>query len=100
MSRNLCITHCAFCNGHIALEEAARPFSKEDSVVHYDEYSDIIVANASCDDCNAKYLAWVWVSENNIFYYDNSPVSDYGFFDLSYRSSFNDEPRRSRSSRL
>lgn len=67
--------------------------------VYWDEYEGMVVADAMCLDCEGKYLAWV---EGPKRWYDppigltrerSTPTgSDLGFFDLSFRHSFNDEP--------
>lgn len=101
MSRNLSTTSCEFCSGEVRLAEPARPITRDDCGVYYDThegygYAGAVVANAECVDCLAKYLAWI----------DLSACAGYGqykwtcrsteegkeFFDLSFRSTFNDEP--------
>jgi hypothetical protein len=52
------------------------------------------VANAECPVCKAKYLAWVYPPTKGRHagrsYYHNG-----AFYDLSFRSTFNDEPGES-----
>lgn len=99
MSRNLGHTNCRHCPGDVALIEAARPLTVDDVGEHYfREYEGMIVAEADCLGCGAEYLAWIdqrpitgnwgrlyrgWAQSTR----DGEP-----FFDLSYRSTFNDEP--------
>lgn len=97
MSRNLMSTSCHECPaGPPALVEAPRPFSVEDSGYDYFvEYRGLIVANAQCEHCGSKYLAWVdWPGRGGRW---GNPVGADGhraepYVDLSYRRSFNDEP--------
>jgi hypothetical protein len=50
----------------------------------------MLVANAVCPSCQAQYLAWCRAPNT----WSGSWGKDHEgqFFDLSYRSSFNDEP--------
>lgn len=43
--------------------------------------------DATCEDCGAKYFAWIADSDGR-----DRRLNEDGFYDLSYRSSFNDEP--------
>ena len=86
MSRNLCRTDCYFCEGVVLLQEEPRKIRSDDCGAYFDEYDGMIVANAECGDCEAKYLAWV---------YRHPPIPpdwDGEFYDLSFRFTFNDEP--------
>jgi hypothetical protein len=47
----------------------------------------MLVANATCPNCQARYLAWVARIP-----YRREWLSYEGYEDLSYRSTFNDEP--------
>lgn len=93
MSRNLGETSCAICRADsyaIELEEAPRPIRAEDCGRCFKEIAGhLIVAAARCMACGAKYLAWV--SEIG-WPYARTPDGDRRFVDLSFRSSFNDEP--------
>jgi hypothetical protein len=97
MSRNLCKRDCYFCGGEVKLTEPERLITEEDcgSIYYRSDryaYRGAVVAFAECSDCCAKYLAWI----------DFSACPGYGehpyfnrsepFFDLSFRSTFNDEP--------
>ena len=59
MSRNLARTDCLFCSGDVKIVGAQRPVTRDDCGVYYNEYAGMIVADAECVDCKAKYLAWV-----------------------------------------
>lgn len=90
MSRNLCKTYCHFCLGEVTLVGPTAPISREQAGAYFDEYEGMLVADAECVDCEAKYLAWV----------DRQTRPPWGFarrenrrfVDLSFRSTFNDEP--------
>lgn len=99
MSRNLGRTSCRFCGGAVTLLERPRAITRGDCGIYYDEheghsYQGAIVASAECVDCLAKYLAWVdltkCVGYGRHPYF--APSKDGAFFDLSFRSTFNDEP--------
>lgn len=101
MSRNLCQTTCYYCSTEPKLIELPRPITKDEAFVYFDEYEGMLVANAECPLCEAKYLAWIDESGRR-------PDPTYGMMfrragstnedgtpviqDLSFRSSFNDEP--------
>lgn len=89
MSRNLCRTDCYFCNDDVVLVEEPRDITEKEAGAHYETYKGMLVANAECPSCLAKYLAWV-----NEFRCNAKPRHvEWGkFFDLSFRSTFNDEP--------
>jgi hypothetical protein len=80
MSRNLASTSCDFCTEEVRLVEEPRPLAPADAGVYYTAFAGLTVANAECATCKAKYLAWIRVEV------------DRPFFDLSFRSTFNDEP--------
>jgi len=64
--------------------------------VYFDEFEGMLVAPAMCRVCAAKYLAWVDQRPCvNPIHRDRAIYcsEDAAFFDLSYRSSFDDEPR-------
>jgi hypothetical protein len=93
MSRNLCQIDCEFCKGVVTLDEPARPITKAETGSYFPEYGGMLVANATCRLCKAKYLAWVderpsgksWARHTE----DDNKL---GFHDLSFREAFNDEP--------
>jgi len=95
MSRNLCQTYCAFCPAPdtIKLVEEPRQITGEEACGYFEEYEGLVVANAECTLCEAKYLAWVHERHRvrnpcTRLRPDAAPP----FFDLSFRSTFNDEP--------
>lgn len=97
MSRNLCATECYFCRGRVVLEEAPRPIVEAEAGRYFDEYEGMLVANAHCYECRAKYLAWVDGSGRHGGTCGDRYPSSAGyadgqtFGDLSFRSTFNDE---------
>lgn len=84
MSRNLARTNCRTCDSKVILC----------GIPYQTDYSGMWVANAKCEVCETKYLAWI--GPTNDTYggrdIDRMLVRDHGFYDLSYRSTFNDEP--------
>jgi hypothetical protein len=90
VSRNLCQTNCRYCGGEVALDEAPRGITRKDCGVYIDEYEGMLVANASCEDCKGKYLAWCSTAPKHRGWGD-ARLNERGFHDLSYRSTFNDE---------
>ena len=100
MSRNIGKTDCYFCDGDVQMTEAPRDATRGDVGRYYDASADgfgfagMVCANAECVDCEAKYLAWV--SLKLCAGYGAHPRhEDPPFFDLSFRSTFNDEPGES-----
>ena len=87
MSRNLCRRDCYYCNSVVDLVEEQRPITEQETGCYYDEYKDMSVANAQCSVCEAKYLAWIHYPESSGIEKEGAP-----FVDLSFRSTFNDEP--------
>ena len=71
MSRNLLRTTCARCDGKVRIVGHIR--------VEQYRTEGYYVADAECEDCCAQYAAWL-----------GEPGQ--AFHDLSYRSTFNDEP--------
>ena len=92
MSRNLLSTDCYFCHTAVELVGSVHPITKDEAGGYFDEYEGLVVANASCPDCKAKYLAWVDETPRNKPSFDRVPSNSVPFFDLSFRSTFNDEP--------
>ncbi len=93
MSRNLADTTCAGCRwGDVRLVETPRPITEAEAGCYFPEYEGMVVANAQCLLCEAKYLAWVdEATKLRRHGYERRPV-DGPFVDLSWRSTFNDEP--------
>jgi hypothetical protein len=95
VSRNLCHTTCRHCGHELTLDEGPRLITVEDTGEHFiGTYLGMVVANASCPLCCAKYLAWLDGTNRTSHAYPSPIVIDgkYDVCDLSYRSTFNDEP--------
>lgn len=113
MSRNIGSTECQFCQGEVRMVEPPRPITREEAGPYFDvnpcpcpsrpylpqaySYEGMIVANAECVDCCAKYLAWIdqraCVGYGELTEHDRRVSAESGtFFDMSFRSSFDDEP--------
>lgn len=93
MSRNIGYTHCKVCSSeHVRLEEPEHPITKAECNGYDHEYMGrLTVAKASCADCGTRYLAWCSRPSQNY----HSSDYDRGFYDLSFRASFDDEPHAS-----
>ena len=91
MSRNIGQRDCYFCPSKVVLVEEPRPVKQEDTGAYQSQYEGMIVANAECPACLAKYLAWVTGPAGSNW---NSLPREEGqtHVDLSFRSTFNDEP--------
>lgn len=97
MSRNLAQANCYFCGEEVVKEEAPRPVTREEVGAYWnlrDGYSfeGMICANAKCHICGAKYLAWIDLSACVGYGRPEGPNHDGTIRDLSFRSTFNDEP--------
>jgi len=93
MSTNIGQTSCKYCGGEVRLEEDPRPITIEETGEHkWDEYRTMKVATALCPDCEAKYLAWCQPPTRGIHQNLKTPHAEGPFYDLSFRSAFNDEP--------
>lgn len=100
MSRNLLSTSCWFCSEPVVLVGPPHAGTADDFGEHYAkaQYGGMIVADAECSVCKAKYLAWLdGTSAVNTYGHPwPKPVRDESgaltIQDLSFRSSFNDEP--------
>jgi len=96
LSRNLGKKNCDYCGGDVTLVGSVAPITEKQAHRYFDEFEGMLVADAQCSRCEAKYLAWVDQRPcvNPIHRgghsYGHSP--DEPFFDLSFRSTFNDEP--------
>ena len=94
MSRNLGRERCYFCDGPVVHDEPTRRITRDDAGVYFPEYEGMLVAKAHCLHCEAKYLAWVrgrkdWLIGHCA--HRNYKGTDQ-HVDLSFLSSFNDEP--------
>jgi hypothetical protein len=97
MSRNLGITNCRFCHDEVRMTEPPREATRADVGACYDTdngygYQGMILAHAECVTCCAKYTAWVSLAACAGYWSRRVERNEYGFFDLSFRSTFNDEP--------
>lgn len=98
MSRNLMRTDCDFCQGVVALVEEPRRVTREDVGGYFETrggfgFAGMVAAHAACIDCEAQYLAWVSVDDCDGYRGQLGGCPDgCRFFDLSFRSTFNDEP--------
>lgn len=99
MSRNLCETRCCFCGWRPTLIEQPRPITNDEAGGYFDEFAGMLVANADCEQCGAKYLAWVDERPRKpmrvggrLYVFEQHGWELGDFFDLSFRSTFNDEP--------
>lgn len=98
MSRNLCRTDCVRCRSVPVLMETPRPITPAEAGDYFKEYEGMMVARAECPVCDARYLAWCDMSTitgESKRYWLNMVALDRAispFFDLSFLSTFNDEP--------
>lgn len=103
MSRNLASTGCRICcmdSSTIQLEESPRPITEQEVGLAYRAryVGRLVVANAVCTQCGAKYLAWVshdFPAESGCSRWKREPGGYEGsppFVDLSFRHAFDDEP--------
>ena len=101
MARNLCKTTCDFCGEKPTFDEKPRFITRDEAGVYFEEFEGLIVANATCSCCGAKYLAWIDERQRTDQAFRNfsrdyaaarCPDIDKPFVDLSFRSTFDDEP--------
>lgn len=93
MSRNLARTSCRRCDGKVIVTGPRY-------VLPNDHFAcpAMTVADAECQRCRARYTAWIGytvltpVGQYGSREVDKELVREHGFFDLSFRSTFNDEP--------
>ena len=79
MSRNLCKTICDVCGSPVRVTGAPRLVTNV--------FGNFSLADAECVACRARYSAWFADPHGS-----HGQRTDVGFYDLSYRASFNDEP--------
>lgn len=92
MSRNLGQRCCKICDGDVVMDEPPRPATENDCGFYFSEYQPgFTVANSHCVVCDAKYLAWVEL-KGEIGHFKRHHGDDRLFVDLSFRSTFDDEP--------
>lgn len=90
MSLNLCKTECDVCGSTVKITGV--PYRVEKTDLYQ---AGRLVADAICTVCGAKYVAWMSARPGDVYGSrdsDRRQLMDHGFFDLSYRSTFNDEP--------
>jgi hypothetical protein len=90
MSRNLGQTNCRRCGSRVVIcgPIYRRPADARSS-------PSMLVANADCTVCQARYTAWLGPSSEHDYGASSQArdlIVQHGFYDLSYRDSFNDEP--------
>lgn len=89
MSRNLCMTNCRQCEQ--AVEITGHRYN-----LPYNHFAcpGLTVADAKCVSCGTRYTAWIGATSHGYGgrEMDRRLVEAHGFYDLSYRSSFDDEP--------
>lgn len=101
MSRNLGSTSCVQCpyDGPVELTESPLPVTCRTKLnpggdipngIYKDYYEGMMVANAQCPKCEAQYLAWITYPGGYRFRIETDKSLPY--LDLSFRSTFNDEP--------
>lgn len=95
MSRNRGSRSCAFCDdgGTVVLTETPRPITNEDAGRYFQECEGMLVAFAECSFCHSKYLAWCddTTGKTRHTLFDRQCSEEVPFFDLSFRSTFDDE---------
>ena len=89
--RRLETTKCVYCKGDVAKVEKPRQITKKEAGPTYEHVKCLVVANAMCLACRAKYLAWIDARA----VVDGAPrpysrCSD-SIMDLSFRSTFSDK---------
>lgn len=94
MSRNLGGVGCYFCGTVPERTESPRPILPSEARVYFDEYRGLHVADALCPTCGARYLAWCDDTRCSSYEYGRHRGEHEPFFDLSFRSTFNNEPGR------
>jgi len=92
MSRNLCDTECYFCNGKVEVTGEVHDATEADVHRYFSEYKGCRFADAECVMCGAKYLAWMDTRAHGRRHGYDGYTFDGTPHDLSFRSTFNDEP--------
>lgn len=93
MSRNLGRSDCDWCSGKVTMTEPVRSITESDCGAYYfTEYHGMLVAKACCEDCEAPYLAWVLGANGHHPHRHNLDENEHVVRDLSFWSTFNDEP--------
>ena len=93
MSRNIGQSTCPHCGDTPVIKELPHPITEQEAHRYYEGYKGMIVARAECPSCCAVYLAWIDESQcTRPVYPRGTHPFDGRFVDLSYYSTFNDEP--------
>lgn len=88
MSRNLCRVDCARCESRVKISGPLYRLPSD----HFSQ-PHLLVADAECSVCAARFTAWIGHTEDrNVRVGDLDMIEANGFYDLSYRANFNDEP--------
>jgi hypothetical protein len=101
MSRNLGQTTCYFCGAEVRVTGVVHDILPAEAGVYFDEYEGMVVADAECTDCKAEYLAWLDESRRSRFprclshWPGRKERERIAPLDLSFRSTFDDEPGES-----
>ncbi len=85
MSRNLCATECQQCGSRVKITGPSYKYN------YCDSWS-VLLADAECEICGTQYSAWTGPTSDHMDRDINRDLVERGFYDLSYRSTFNDEP--------
>lgn len=89
MSRNLGRTNCRQCDGPVGVTGVQYRYETPGPA------QGMWVADADCQACGARYTAWIGPTPDGPYgsrQTDQFLLAAHGFYDLSYRSTFNDEP--------
>lgn len=91
MTGSLGDTCCRICSGSIVLEEPSRPITEKECQACIEYFGELMVANAHCQYCGAKYLAWVSQRVGHSNWSEPEP-DGLPYIGLSFRASFSDMP--------
>lgn len=85
MNRNIGRSSCDCGSPALVFDGPPHPITEAEANGYYSDYVGLTVRDAHCPLCLAQYLAWLrpWTS---------TYASEQGVYDLSYRSSFDDDP--------
>jgi hypothetical protein len=94
VSRNLGRKECYFCPGVPTIDGEPIAFAKYRPLwPDQKQYQGLKVAHATCPLCLAKYAAWLpWDDGSRYGWFRDAGPN--GYTDLSFWSTFNDEPGR------
>jgi hypothetical protein len=85
-------TKCVFCEGEVGSTEKPRRIRPAEAGPTFEQVQCLIVADAMCLACRAKYLGWI--DARAVVDGAPQPYARMGdsIMDLSFRSTFSDEP--------